>query len=94
MIVCTVTRSQIISRLIDAETPAVEPKSIDWTGYNNYTTIYAWLDELLEAHPNILTSQLIGSTYQGRPIRAVKLSHKAVRIPTHHLHNKMLRHLP
>lgn len=66
-------------RLIDAETPSIQPKFIDWTGYNNYTTIYAWLDELLERYPTILTNQLIGTSYQGRPIRAVKLSHKTVR---------------
>lgn len=67
-------------RLIDAETPAVQPRFLEWSGYSNYTTIYSWLDELLETHSDILTSHLVGTTYQGRPIRAVKLSHKAVRL--------------
>ncbi|XP_037038852.1 zinc carboxypeptidase-like [Bradysia coprophila] len=65
-----------LQTLIDAETPIVQPNSVDWTSYHNYTTIYAWLDELLETYSDVLSSHLIGTTYQNRPIRAVKLSHK------------------
>lgn len=67
-------------RLLDAETPPIQPKAFGWTVYNNYSEIYNWLDELLETYPDVLTNYVIGSTYQGRPIRAVKISHKPVRV--------------
>jgi len=65
-----------LQTLIDAETPAIQPRAFGWTAYNNYTDIYNWLDELLDTYPTILTSHIVGTTYQGRPIRAIKLSHK------------------
>lgn len=65
--------------MIDAETPTIRPRAFGWTAYNNYTEIYDWMDGLLQQYSSILTSHLVGETYQGRPIRAVKLSHKAVR---------------
>lgn len=65
--------------IIDAESSAVRPKDFGWTAYNNYTEIYKWLDELLETYPLILTSHSVGTTFQGREIRAVKLSHKEVK---------------
>lgn len=64
--------------MIDAETPAVQPRAFGWTAYNNYTEIYDWLDELLETYPTILTGHVVGYTYQDRPIRAVKISYKEV----------------
>lgn len=66
------------SRLIDNERPKVQSRAFDWTDYKNYTEIYDWLDEQLAAFPNILTGLTIGTTFEGRPIRAVKLSNKAV----------------
>jgi len=65
-----------IQSLIDAESPSIRPKAFGWTAYNNYTEIYKWLDEILEANPSILSSHSVGTTFQGREIRAVKLSHK------------------
>lgn len=64
--------------IIDAESPAVRSKKFGWTAYNNYTEIYKWLDELLETYPTILKGHVVGSTFQGREIRAVKLSYKEV----------------
>lgn len=68
--------------LLDAETNAIRPRSFGWTAYNNYTEIYDWLDVLLATYPTILSSHIVGYTYQERPIRAVKLSHKQVRDAT------------
>ncbi|XP_037038854.1 zinc carboxypeptidase-like [Bradysia coprophila] len=64
-----------VQSIIDAESPAVRPKDFGWTTYFNYTEIYNWLDELLETYPDILTAHTVGTTYQGREIRAVKLAH-------------------
>jgi len=63
--------------LIDAETPKVTPRAgFGWENYHTMEEIYAWLDELLVQYPTILTPHLLGYSYEGREIRAVKLSHK------------------
>lgn len=64
--------------LIDNEQRAnTRAQTFDWTSYNSYTEIYAWLDAQIAAYPNILTNIIIGNSYENRTIRAVKLSHKA-----------------
>lgn len=65
--------------LIDAETPKVSPRAeLGWESYYTLEEIYAWLDDLLEQYPTILTPHLVGYSYEGREIRAVKLSHREV----------------
>ncbi|KAG4079633.1 hypothetical protein HA402_010413 [Bradysia odoriphaga] len=64
-----------LQTLIDAESPEVQPSAFGWTAYNNYTEIYNWLDDLLVTYPDVLSDYVIGYTYEGRPIRGVKISH-------------------
>lgn len=65
--------------LIDKETPKAKPRAgFDWENYHTFDEIYAWLDELLAQYPTILTPHLVGYSYEGREIRAVKLSHREV----------------
>jgi len=68
-----------LQSLIDGEQPLATNKSnrFDWNAYHNLETIYEWLDEQLDSFPNILTGYIIGKSFEGRPIRAVKLSHKS-----------------
>lgn len=70
----------IFFRLIDEEQD--ENVSLDggfgWKKYNDLETVYAWLDELIEKYPNIVTGYEYGKSYEGRPLRAVKVSHKKV----------------
>lgn len=51
---------------------------MEWTNYHTLEEMYAWIDELLVKYPNILSLEQVGTSYQGREIRAVKLSHKPV----------------
>lgn len=69
-------------RLIDNERPKIQPRTFGWTDYQTYESIYAWLDTILATHSNVLTNYVVGKSYEGRTIRAVKLSHKAVSITT------------
>lgn len=64
--------------LIDMEQPKVLRSGLSWTQYNDLSTIYKWLDELLEQYPKLLKSYNYGKSYEGRPLRAVKLSSKSV----------------
>lgn len=50
-----------------------------WTAYYNLDEIYNWIDEQLVAYPQILTNLTVDYAYQGRAIRAVRLSHRSVR---------------
>lgn len=64
--------------LIDNEQPEHIPRAFGWTAYYNLEAIYGWLDEKLKEYPDLLTNYEIGTTYENRTIRAVRLSHKAV----------------
>lgn len=66
-----------IRSLIDAEQPTILDESFGWKKYYNLDAIYAWLDQLLEKYPNVLTNFNYGKSYEGRTLRAVKVSHKA-----------------
>lgn len=67
-----------VQHLIDNERSRLQGMTFGWTDYQNLDSIYAWLDEQLANFPSVLTSLEIGQSYEGRTIRAVKLSHKAV----------------
>lgn len=64
-------------RLIDSDKSTFQQRAFDWTSYHTLDEIYAWLDNLLITHSNILTNIVIGQSFENRTIRAVKLSHKA-----------------
>lgn len=64
--------------MIDNERPTVHPMAFGWTDYFTLEEIYSWLDSIIEANPNILTNYNIGTSFEGRTIRVVKLSHRAV----------------
>lgn len=66
-------------RLIDNERPKVHARVFGWTDYFTLEDTYSWLDSIIEANPTILTNYNIGNSFEGRTIRVVKLSHKAVR---------------
>lgn len=73
------TEISIFFSLIDQETPKITPQAgFGWESYHTFEEIYDWLDELLAEYPNILTPHLVGYSYEGREIRAVKLSHRPV----------------
>ena len=49
-----------------------------WRSYYNVSTIYAWLDDLVSEHSDILTNIVFGESYEKRPLRAIKLSQQEV----------------
>lgn len=70
-----------VQKLIDAErvtiNNVIQPRAFGWTEYQTLTSIYEWLDSMLLTYPNILTSHVVGTSYENRTIRAVKLSYKS-----------------
>lgn len=63
---------------MDASQSSQNSPALGWQQYHNLTTIYAWLDELVERYPDILTNYDFGRSYEGRVLRAVKVSYKPV----------------
>lgn len=68
----------MIHRFIDAEQKRNYDGSYGWKRYYTIREIYEWLDDKLEEYPKVLTNLTVGTSYQNRTIRAVKLSNKPV----------------
>lgn len=51
---------------------------LNWTDYHNYIDIYAWLDALKLEFPEYITIENLGSSYEGRPLKLIKLSKQPV----------------
>ncbi|XP_055525632.1 zinc carboxypeptidase isoform X2 [Wyeomyia smithii] len=70
-----------IQSKIDSESQNVKPSSVstdefDWNHYFHLETIYAWMEDLTKKH-DFITVHSLGSTYEGLPIKGVKLSRKS-----------------
>lgn len=48
----------------------------DWRSYYHLETIYAWMDHLREKYAHIVQRIEVGNSYEGVPIRGIKLSKK------------------
>lgn len=57
-----------------------EIKNVDWTFYNTFDEIQRWLLDRVAAHPNVLSSVVIGTSSQGRPLTVVRYSERAVSV--------------
>ncbi|KFB45620.1 zinc carboxypeptidase [Anopheles sinensis] len=74
------TRLQIedFQKVIDAERPNRSTRAtFGWTDYYTVEEIYAWMDEIVAQNPSILTGSVYGKSYEGRDLKAIKLSQKA-----------------
>ncbi|XP_052872171.1 zinc carboxypeptidase-like [Anopheles cruzii] len=71
-------RVEDLQQLFDAESKADHRKdTFGWTAYYRTDAIYAWLDGLVATYPGIVTPLNVGNSYEGRPIRGVKVSYKS-----------------
>ena len=51
---------------------------MNWEDYQSVETIHKWLDDLKEEFPSIINITTIGTSYEGRPLKLLKLSKKEV----------------
>lgn len=66
---------------MENEQPKKQPKAegdFDWEDYHSLDTIYAWVDSIQLEFPNFISVETIGNSYEGRPIKVIKLSKKQV----------------
>ncbi|XP_075149911.1 zinc carboxypeptidase-like [Haematobia irritans] len=50
--------------------------NMTWTSYHRVWDIYNWMDYIHKAYPRVITPYTIGYSYNGIPIKAVRISHK------------------
>ncbi|XP_051538429.1 carboxypeptidase B-like [Myxocyprinus asiaticus] len=48
-------------------------KAHEYTKYNNWATINDWVITITSANPDLLSRQVIGNSYEGRPMHLVKI---------------------
>lgn len=46
-----------------------------WDSYHTNDQINAWMDDLATTYPNIVSTLIGGTSYEGRPIIGLKISH-------------------
>ncbi|XP_076147346.1 carboxypeptidase B-like [Alosa pseudoharengus] len=53
--------------------PKVSPRSHAYTKYNSWDKIQAWIASITSANSNLMSRQVIGNTYEGRPMHLLKI---------------------
>ncbi|XP_053742037.1 carboxypeptidase A2-like [Synchiropus splendidus] len=49
-------------------------RSFNFGAYHTLDTIYSWMDTLVAQYPNLVTKELIGESYENRPMYVLKFS--------------------
>ncbi|XP_034416143.1 carboxypeptidase B [Cyclopterus lumpus] len=53
------------------------PRAHSYTKYNNWDKIQSWIASVSSSNSNLISKQVIGNTYQGRPMTVLKLGKKS-----------------
>ncbi|MBW3949570.1 hypothetical protein HHB69_11040, partial [Neisseria meningitidis] len=49
------------------------PRTHSYTKYNSWDKIQSWIASISSSNPGLISKQVIGSTYEGRPMTLLKL---------------------
>ncbi|XP_017262312.1 carboxypeptidase B [Kryptolebias marmoratus] len=49
------------------------PRAHSYTKYNTWSDIQNWMNSISSSNPNLISKQVIGNTYEGRPMTVLKL---------------------
>lgn len=67
-----------VQQLINNENPPRSKRNgFGWDSYHTLDEMYEWIDGMVAQYSDILSVETVGQSYEGREVRAVKLSHKA-----------------
>jgi extracellular matrix protein 14 len=70
----TFPQAQINTQSSDSTDNVEIAAELFFKSYRELDTIYAWYDLLVDSYPDILSIEYIGNTYEGRPMKALRLS--------------------
>ncbi|XP_058830777.1 zinc carboxypeptidase-like [Topomyia yanbarensis] len=65
-----------LQQVFDDELRRTTKEAFGWNAYYTLEEIYAWMDGLVAQYPNVLTTVIGGTSFEGREIRGVKVSYK------------------
>lgn len=68
---------QFYYRKIDGVQPKEMPTGFSFEAYQTLEEVYDWMDEIVAQHSDVAEIIIGGSSFEGREIRGVKISHKA-----------------
>lgn len=64
-----------VQALIDDESLTVHRSAaLNWNAYHSLQSIYDWIDAMAKEYPKYATVIAVGTTYEGRPIRGLRIS--------------------
>ncbi|XP_029979803.1 carboxypeptidase B [Sphaeramia orbicularis] len=53
------------------------PRAHSYTKYNTWNEIQDWIASISSSNPNLISKQVIGNTYEGRPMNLLKIGKKS-----------------
>ncbi|XP_047193887.1 carboxypeptidase B [Hippoglossus stenolepis] len=63
---------------VDAEADqGPSPRAHSYTKYNNFDKVQSWIASISSSNPDLISKQVIGNTYEGRPMTVLKLGKKS-----------------
>lgn len=65
---------------MDLETSNQRPTAaaMDWETYHTPQEIFDWMDELAVNYPGVVSLEILGESYEKRPMKLLKISKKSV----------------
>ncbi|KAL1006264.1 hypothetical protein UPYG_G00069910 [Umbra pygmaea] len=55
----------------------IDPRAHSYTKYNTWDTIQAWITSISSSNPELISRQVIGSTFEGRPMNVLKVGKRS-----------------
>ncbi|XP_061388495.1 zinc carboxypeptidase-like, partial [Musca vetustissima] len=65
-----------LQRVIEDSLPQARSTGMSWDKFHNLDDIYGFVDNLTASFPDLITPFTFGYSYEGRPMKAVKISYK------------------
>ncbi|XP_028288238.1 carboxypeptidase B [Parambassis ranga] len=66
-----------VQEAINAQTDSgASPRAHSYTKYNTWNDIQSWIASISSSNPSLISKQVIGNTYEGRPMIVLKLGKK------------------
>ncbi|XP_037961158.1 zinc carboxypeptidase [Teleopsis dalmanni] len=65
-----------LQNLIEQGFSSLKSTSMDWEDYHDLKTIYQWIDHIAFTYRHFVKTFIIGFSYDGRPIKALKVQHR------------------
>ncbi|KAM6900213.1 carboxypeptidase B isoform 2-T2 [Xenentodon cancila] len=66
-----------VQSAVDEQTSGIKPRAHSYTKYNTWSDIQDWINSISSSNPNLMSKQVIGNTYEGRPMIVLKLGKRS-----------------